>query len=91
LGGRIGNIPSTSSSRDGISSSFHVPTTTCFSRSSLLHSIDSEVAALIEKGAIEEVPLHPPPLSFISNIFLVQKKNGKMRPVINLKKLNVAI
>jgi hypothetical protein len=52
--------------------------------------IDSEVAALIEKGAIEEVPLHPPPLSFISNTFLVQKKNGKMRPVINLKKLNAA-
>jgi hypothetical protein len=50
--------------------------------------IDSEVAALIEKGGIEEVSLHPPPLSFISNIFLVQKKNGKMRPVINLKKLN---
>jgi hypothetical protein len=48
------------------------------------------VAALIEKGAIEEVPLHPPPLSFISNIFLVQKKNGKMHPVINLKKLNAA-
>jgi hypothetical protein len=49
-----------------------------------------EVAALIEKGATEEVPLHPPPLNFISNIFLVQKKNGKMRPVINLKKLNTA-
>jgi hypothetical protein len=48
------------------------------------------VADLIEKGAIEEVPLHPPPLSFISNIFLVQKKNGKMRPVINLNKLNAA-
>jgi hypothetical protein len=52
--------------------------------------IDIEVAALIEKGAIEEVLLHPPPPSFISNIFLVQKKNGKMRPVINLKKLNAA-
>jgi hypothetical protein len=45
------------------------------------------VTALIEKGAIEGVPLHPPPLSFISNIFLVQKKNGK---VMNLKKLNAA-
>jgi hypothetical protein len=48
------------------------------------------VAALLEKGAIEEVELHPPPLGYISNIFLVQKKNGKMRPVINLKKLNAA-
>jgi hypothetical protein len=52
--------------------------------------IDIEVAALIEKGAIEQVPLHPPPPSFISNIFLVQKKNGKMRPIINLKRLNAA-
>jgi hypothetical protein len=52
--------------------------------------IDAEVAALLEKGAIEEVALHPPPLGYISNIFLVQKKNGKMRPVINLKKLNAA-
>jgi hypothetical protein len=52
--------------------------------------INSEVAALIKKGAIEEVPLHPPPLSFISNIFLVQKKNGNVSPVINLKKLNAA-
>jgi hypothetical protein len=51
--------------------------------------IDIKVAALLEKGAIEE-PLHPPPPSFISNIFLVQKKNGKMRPVINLKRLNAA-
>jgi hypothetical protein len=52
--------------------------------------IDQEVAALIEKGAIEEVALHPPSLGFVSNIFLVQKKNGKMRPVINLKRLNAA-
>jgi hypothetical protein len=52
--------------------------------------IDTQVAALLEKGAIEEVALHPPTLGFVSNIFLVQKKNGKMRPVINLKKLNAA-
>jgi hypothetical protein len=52
--------------------------------------IDIEVAALIKKGAIEEVPLHHPPPSFISNIFLVQKKNRKMCPVINLKRLNAA-
>ena len=52
--------------------------------------IDVEVAALLEKGAIEEVPLCPPSLGFVSNLFLVQKKNGKMRPVINLKKLNAA-
>jgi hypothetical protein len=52
--------------------------------------IDAEVAALLKKGAIEEVVLHPPNLGYVSNIFLVQKKNGKTRPVINLKKLNAA-
>ena len=41
--------------------------------------IDIEVAALLEKGAIEEVPLRPPSLGFVINLFLVQKKNGKMR------------
>lgn len=28
------------------------------------------------------------PGQFISNIFIVEKKNGKYRPVINLKKIN---
>jgi hypothetical protein len=44
--------------------------------------IDAEVAALFEKGAIEEVPMDQPPPRFNNNIFLVKKKNGGMRPVI---------
>jgi hypothetical protein len=52
--------------------------------------IDVKVAALLEKGAIEEVLLVPPPPSFISNIFLGKKKNGGMCPVINRKRLNAA-
>jgi hypothetical protein len=52
--------------------------------------IDQEVEALLLKGAIEEVPLFPPPLSYISSIFLVLKKRGRMRPILNLKKLNAA-
>jgi hypothetical protein len=54
------------------------------------HFINLEVEAMLEKGAIEEVPLFPPPPSFISNIFLVKKKNWGMRPVINLRRLNAA-
>jgi hypothetical protein len=42
--------------------------------------IDAEVAALLEKGALEEVPLDPLPPSFISNIFLVKKKNRGSSP-----------
>ena len=38
--------------------------------------INQEVDALLSKGAIEEVPLFPPPLSYISSIFLVLKKSG---------------
>lgn len=48
--------------------------------------IDSEVNDLLKKGAI--APTLEEKGQFISNIFLVKKKNNKYRPVINLKKLN---
>lgn len=48
--------------------------------------VDQEVTDLLNKGAIE--PCVHEANEFISNLFLVQKKNGKFRPVINLKKLN---
>jgi hypothetical protein len=54
------------------------------------HFIDEEVEALLTKGAIEDLPLSPPPLSYISPIFLISKKDGGMRPILNLKKLNAA-
>ena len=47
--------------------------------------ITSEVNDLIEKGAIS--PSFHEPNEFISNIFLVQKKNGKFRPVIHFEKI----
>jgi hypothetical protein len=48
------------------------------------------VEALLSKRAIEEVPLSPPPPCYISPIFLILKKSGGMRPILNLKKLNAA-
>jgi len=42
---------------------------------------------MLQKNAIEEV-LGDPGLGFYSRIFLVPKKNGKLRPVIDLKRLN---
>ena len=45
-----------------------------------------EVTELLSKGAIVETQLTPH--SFISQIFLVEKKDGGQRPVINLKGLN---
>jgi hypothetical protein len=52
--------------------------------------IDQEVEALFHKGPIEEVPLWLPPRSYISSIFLVPKKSGGMRPILNVKRLNAA-
>ena len=45
-----------------------------------------EVTELLSKGAIVETQLTPH--SFVSQIFLVEKKDGGRRPVINLKGLN---
>ena len=51
--------------------------------------IDDEIVMLKSKGAIEEVSSCSN--EFLSNIFLVPKKTGDMRPVINLKPLNVFV
>ena len=48
--------------------------------------VDQEVKEMLSKGAIQKVK--PTRDHFISNIFLVPKKDGGNRPVINLKKLN---
>ena len=45
--------------------------------------IESEINKLISKGAVTEVS--PCDNEFISTVFLVPKKTGDFRPVINLK------
>ncbi|KZS07400.1 Uncharacterized protein APZ42_028944 [Daphnia magna] len=45
---------------------------------------DQEVSSLLQKGAI--VKASGP--GFVSGIFLIPKKSGGLRPIINLKKLN---
>lgn len=48
--------------------------------------ISEEVQKLLEKGAIQEVTEDEE--GFYSRLFLVPKKDGQMRPVINLRPLN---
>ena len=48
--------------------------------------VSSEVNEMLKKGAIKEIDNEN--CKFLSNIFLVPKKNGQLRPVINLKFLN---
>jgi len=64
---------------------FSLPKTPPFSKTEV-DLIDSEIDKLLQKGAITQVARKNE--EFISNIFLVPKKTGDMRPVINLKPLN---
>jgi hypothetical protein len=88
LEGRARDVLSAAAGRGGFLPTLHVPTTPFVPDGSLFdpfaglplrQSDDIEVASLLEKGAIEEVPLRPPSLGFVSYLFFVQKKNGKMR------------
>ena len=45
-----------------------------------------EINSLLAKEAIEEVPMSE--LCYSSNMFLVAKKSGGKRPVLNLRSLN---
>ena len=51
--------------------------------------ISTEVRELLAKGAVIETPLAQD--GFVSQIFLVEKKEGGQRPVINLKALNTFV
>ena len=53
-------------------------------QTSLIHE---ELTKMLKKQAIQLLE-HPVEAGFLSNIFLVPKKNGGQRPVINLKALN---
>src|SRR5688572_12647443 len=51
-----------------------------------LETLSLEINSLLNSGAIQEMDTKVP--CFVSNLFLVSKKNGKNRPVIDLWNLN---
>jgi hypothetical protein len=51
-------------------------------------TIDQEIQKLLSKQAIELVQNPHQPTGFHSNLFVIPKKDGGLRPVLNLKPLN---
>ena len=54
-----------------------------------MNLLRQEVTSLIKKGAVVTVAPSGLEIGFYSNLFLVPKPDGRMRPVINLKALNL--
>ncbi len=57
-------------------------------RSDDAHVLHAEVMNLLEKGAIEIVPPAQSVSGFYSRYFLVSKKDGGLRPILDLRLLN---
>lgn len=62
----------------------HVPVTQCSNLAAPL--VDAEVNKLLSLGAIKTIPFSKE--NFYSRLFLVPKKEGTHRPVIDLSRLN---
>lgn len=64
----------------------HQPVTECSQQEAPL--MQREIKLLLAKGAIIPITQPPAEQGFISTVFLVPKKDGGARPVINLRALN---
>lgn len=50
--------------------------------------LQAEISSLLGKGAIREVPADNSQAGFYSRYFLVPKKDGRLRPILDLRGLN---
>ncbi len=53
--------------------------------------LQQELSSLLQKGAIEEVPQSEVERGFFSRYFLVPKRDGGLRPILDLRRLNFSI
>ncbi len=53
--------------------------------------LQQELSSLLQKGAIEEVPQSEVERGFFSRYFLVPKRDGGLRPILDLRRLNLAL
>ena len=54
-------------------------------------ALESEIAALLRKGAIREIDPGSSPPGFYSRYFLVPKASGGLRPILDLRRLNTYV
>ncbi len=53
--------------------------------------LQQELSSLLQKGAIEEVPQSEVERGFFSRYFLVPKRDGGLRPILDLRRLNFSL
>ncbi len=53
--------------------------------------LQQELSSLLQKGAIEEVPQSDVERGFFSRYFLVPKRDGGLRPILDLRRLNLSL
>ncbi len=53
--------------------------------------LQQELSSLIQKGAIEEIPQLDIERGFFSRYFLVPKRDGGLRPILDLRRLNISL
>ncbi len=53
--------------------------------------LQQELSSLLQKGAIEEVPQTEVERGFFSRYFLVPKRDGGLRPILDLRRLNLSL
>ncbi len=53
--------------------------------------LQQELSSLLQKGAIEEVPQSDVERGFFSCYFLVPKRDGGLRPILDLRRLNFSL
>ncbi len=66
----------------------HLTVVNSTSKASVLRQ---ELSSLLQKGAIEEVPQSDVIQGFFSRYFLVPKRDGGLRPILDLRRLNFSL
>ncbi len=71
-----------------VSTGVHLTVVNSASKASVLQQ---ELSSLLQKGAIEEVPQLEVEQGFFSRYFLVPKRDGGLRPILDLRRLNLSL